>query len=85
MLHIKQLNSKKASFPRSDKILAIAEVYGESNEGQLCYRRLMGAMLRAEEYALDRCITGSTLHYIVKSNFLSFGLQYAKRDFRTFV
>ena len=39
MLHMKQLNSKKTSFPRFDKILVnwpIAEVYGESNERQLC-------------------------------------------------
>ena len=36
---MKQLNSKKTSFPRFDKILVIqpiAEVYGESNERQLC-------------------------------------------------
>ena len=40
---MKQLNSKKTSFPRFNKILVIhhmAEVYGESNERQLCYRRL---------------------------------------------
>ena len=39
MLHTKQLNSKKTRFPRFDKILVIqrvAEVYGESNERQLC-------------------------------------------------
>ena len=43
MLQLKQLNSKTASFPRFDKILviqSITEVYGESNERQLCYRRL---------------------------------------------
>ena len=36
---MKQLNSKKIRFPRFDKILVIqpiAEVYGESNERQLC-------------------------------------------------
>ena len=35
----KQLNTKKTRFPRFDKILVIqpiAEVYGESNERQLC-------------------------------------------------
>ena len=39
MLHIKQLNSKKTRLPRFDKILVIypiPEVYGESNERQLC-------------------------------------------------
>ena len=39
MLHMKQLNNKNKRFPRSDKILviqAIAEVYGEGNERQLC-------------------------------------------------
>ena len=37
MLHLKQLNSKKTSFHRFDKILVIqpvAGVYGESNERQ---------------------------------------------------
>ena len=36
---MKQLNRKKTSFPRFDKILviqSIAEVFGESNEQQLC-------------------------------------------------
>ena len=36
---MKQLNSKKTSFPRFDKILviqSIAEVYGEGNVRQLC-------------------------------------------------
>ena len=40
MLHMKQLNSKKTRFPRFDKILVIqpiAEMYGESNERQLCW------------------------------------------------
>ena len=40
MLRMKQLNSKKTRFPRFDKILVIqpiAEVYGESNERQLCW------------------------------------------------
>ena len=40
MLHMKQLNSKKTHFPWFDKIPVIiqpiAEVYGESNERQLC-------------------------------------------------
>ena len=39
MLHIKQFNSNKTRFPRFDKILVIwpiAEMYGESNERQLC-------------------------------------------------
>ena len=39
MLHVKYLNRKKTCFPRFDKILVIhpiAEVYGESNERQLC-------------------------------------------------
>ena len=40
---MKELNSNKTRFPRFDKILVfqpIAEVYGEGNERQLCYRRL---------------------------------------------
>ena len=44
MLHIKQLNSKKTSFPRFDKNLVIqpiADVYAEGNERQLCYRRFL--------------------------------------------
>ena len=39
MLHIKQLNSEKTRFPRFNKILVIqpiTDVYGESNERQLC-------------------------------------------------
>ena len=39
-----QLNSKKTSLPHFDKILVIkpiAEVYGESNERQLCYMRFL--------------------------------------------
>ena len=44
MLNIKQKNIKKARFPRFDKILVIqpiAEVYGEGNERQLCFTRLL--------------------------------------------
>ena len=47
MLHMKLLNSKKTRFPRFDKILVIspiAEVYGEGNERQLCFRRLIMAV-----------------------------------------
>ena len=39
MLHMKQLNNKKTHFPRFDKIFVIqpiADVYGVSNERQLC-------------------------------------------------
>ena len=39
MLLTKKLNSNKTRFPRFDKILVIqpvAEMYGESNERQLC-------------------------------------------------
>ena len=40
MLHMKQLNRKKTCFSRFDKILVIkpiAEMYGQSNERQLCW------------------------------------------------
>ena len=39
MLHMKQLNRKKTRFSRFDKILVIkpiSEMYGKSNERQLC-------------------------------------------------
>ena len=43
MLHMKQFKEIENMFSRFDRILVIwpiAEMYGESNERQLCYRRL---------------------------------------------